>query len=313
MSGNGTEETVKDTAIDTSLDSEEASFGKVQSFWSTIWKRFRRHRLAMIGLGVLSVLVLIAILAPLLAPYDPTVMDMEVLTTGNPPAPPSKTHWLGTDALGRDWLSRAIYGARISLSVGLVSVGISVTIGSVLGAIAGYYGGLIDNIICRVIDVLMCVPTFFLILTVNAFLTPSIYNVMIIIGVFGWMGTARMVRGQILSIREQEFVEAARALGLPDKRVVLRHILPNVFAQLIVTATMGVAGAIMTESGLSYLGMGVQEPFPSWGAMLKSAQDYLLTAPWLAILPGLLISITVLSINFVGDGLRDAIDPKLKR
>lgn len=308
MSVNGTEEAIKDV----SLDSEEAAFGKVQSFWGTVWKRFRRHRLAMIGLGVLTVLVLIAILAPVLAPYDPTAMDMEVLT-GNPPAPPSKTHWLGTDALGRDWLSRAIYGARISLSVGLVSVGISVTIGSVLGAIAGYYGGIIDSIICRVIDVLMCVPTFFLILTVNAFLTPSIYNVMFIIGVFGWMGTARMVRGQILSIREQEFVEAARALGLPDKRVVLRHILPNVFAQLIVSATMGVAGAIMTESGLSYLGMGVQEPFPSWGAMLKSAQDYLLTAPWLAILPGLLISITVLSINFVGDGLRDAIDPKLKR
>ena len=195
--------------------------------------------------------------------------------------------------MGRDWLSRSLYGARISLSVGLVAVGISVTIGSVVGAVAGYYGGVVDTVICRIIDVLMCVPTFFLILTVNAFLKPSIFNVMVIIGIFGWMGTARLVRGQILSIREQEFVEASVALGLSDWSIITKDVLPNVFAQLIVTATTGIAGAIMTESALSYLGMGVQEPFPSWGAMLKSAQDHLLTAPWLAIFPGILISITV--------------------
>jgi peptide/nickel transport system permease protein len=291
---------------------EEGSFGKIESFWSTVWKRFRRHRLAMVGLSILTVLILVAIFAPLIAPYDPTEINLD-LVAGGKPLGPSLRHPFGTDALGRDYLSRAIYGARISLSVGLVAVGISVTIGAVLGTIAGYYGGVIDNVICRVIDVLLCIPTFFLILTVNAFLKPNIFNVMVIIGIFGWMGTARQVRAQILSIREHEYIEAARALGLPDKRIILKHTLPNVVAYLIVTATMGIASAIMTESSLSYLGMGVQEPFPSWGAMLKSAQDYMLVTPWMAIFPGLLISLTVLSINFVGDGLRDAIDPRLKQ
>ncbi|MGI6628046.1 MAG: oligopeptide ABC transporter permease [Bacillota bacterium] len=291
---------------------EEAAFGQIQSFSKTIWTRFKRHRLATLGIYVLGVLVLCAVLAPLIAPYDPTYMDIDKVSFGKP-LPPSREHWFGTDPLGRDWLSRSLYGARISLSVGLVAVGISVTIGSVVGAVAGYYGGVVDTVICRIIDVLMCVPTFFLILTVNAFLKPSIFNVMVIIGIFGWMGTARLVRGQILSIREQEFVEASVALGLSDWSIITKDVLPNVFAQLIVTATTGIAGAIMTESALSYLGMGVQEPFPSWGAMLKSAQDHLLTAPWLAIFPGILISITVLSINFVGDGLRDAIDPRLKQ
>ena len=187
------------------------------------------------------------------------------------------------------------------------------TIGIIIGSIAGYYGGRVDNVLCRLIDVLMCIPTFFLILTVNAFLKPNILTVMVVIGLFGWMGIARLVRGQMLSLREQEFIEAARAIGVSDMRIVFRHLLPNALAPAIVAATMGVANAILTESSLSYLGMGVQEPTPSWGSMLRAGQTYFTSAPWLAIFPGILISITVLAFNFVGDGLRDALDPRLNQ
>jgi peptide/nickel transport system permease protein len=290
---------------------EDAVYGKAQSWSRLVWRRFRRHKLAMVGLCIFSAMVFIAIAAPLVSPYSPREVRLDRVPDGRP-LPPSWSHPMGTDSLGRDYLSRAIYGGRISLSVGVVAVGISLAIGTVVGAVAGYYGGLVDAFICRSIDVLMCIPTFFLILTVNASLRPSIYNIMIIIGVFGWMGCARLVRGQFLSLREREFIEAARALGLKDRRIIFAHLLPNALAPLVVVATMGVAGAIIMESGLSYLGLGVQEPTASWGSMLRSSQMYLTSAPWLAIFPGLLISITVVALNFVGDGLRDSIDPQLK-
>jgi peptide/nickel transport system permease protein len=294
-------------------EDEEGAFSEEIETWGRmVWKRFRRHRLAMTGLVVIVILGLSAIAAPILAPYSPDELRLDLVPEGQPLGP-SLQHPFGTDALGRDYLSRAIYGARVSLSVGIVAVGISVLIGTAAGAVAGYYGGLVDSVICRVIDVLQCIPTFFLILSVNAYLKPNITNVMVVIGVFGWMGVARLVRGQFLSLREQEFIEAARSMGMKDSRVIFRHLLPNALAPLVVSATMGVASAILTESSLSYLGMGVQEPTASWGSMLRVSQSYLLSAPWLAIFPGLLISITVLCLNFVGDGLRDAIDPRLKQ
>jgi len=293
-------------------DGDSASSAEIESWGRLVWRRFRKHKLAMTGLIVIIVITLSAILAPVIAPYDPKEVRMDRVPGGQPMAP-CVEHPMGTDALGRDYLSRAIHGGRVSLSVGLVAVGISVVIGVVVGSIAGFYGGVVDSVICRIIDILMCIPTFFLILIVNAYMKPNILNVMVVIGIFGWMGTARLVRGQFLSLREQEFIEAARALGLSDRRIIFRHLLPNALAPVVVSATMGVAGAILTESSLSYLGMGVQEPTASWGSMLRVAQTYLLSAPWMAIFPGLLISITVLALNFIGDGLRDAVDPRLKR
>ncbi len=286
--------------------------GATETLWQMTWKRFRQHTLARIGLYIILFMCLVALFAPIVSPYSPTSLNLE-LVAGSKPHPPSLRHPFGTDLLGRDYLSRAIHGGRISLSVGFVAVAFSLTIGIVVGSIAGYYGGKIDNVLCRIIDILMCIPTFFLILTVNAFLKPNIFNVMVVIGVFGWMGTARLVRGQFLALREQEFIEAARALGVSDARIVFRHVLPNAVAPAIVAATMGVAGAILTESSLSYLGMGVQEPTPSWGSMLRAGQVYLTRAPWLAVFPGLLIAITVLAFNFIGDGLRDSLDPRMKR
>lgn len=290
---------------------QKPSYSEGESLSQVVWRRFKHHTLAKVGLITLSCLILLAVFAPYVVVHSPSQLNLDLVADGKP-LPPSLQHPFGTDVLGRDYLSRAIYGGRISLAVGFVAVAFSMTIGVTVGAIAGYYGGLIDNILCRIIDVLLCIPTFFLILTVNAFLRPNIFNVMVVIGVFGWMGTARLIRGEFLSLREQEFAEAARTIGASDARIVFRHILPNAMAPAIVSATMQVAGAILTESGLSYLGMGVQEPTPSWGSMLQAGQRYLTTAPWLAIFPGLLISITVLAFNFIGDGLRDSFDPKLR-
>jgi len=294
-------------------DAEAAFFGsRVESFWMLVWKRFRRHRLAMIGASVLVLMGLLAILAPYITPYGFDELHLSEVPDGKP-LPFSWKYLLGTDQFGRDYLTRCMYGGRISLSVGLVSVSISMAIGIPLGCISGFYGGAIDMVIQRFTEFLSCIPTFFLILTVNAMVSSSIYNVMIIIGVFGWMGICRQVRAQFLSLREQEFVQAAYALGYSDAKVIFKHILPNALVPVIVGATMGVAGAIMTESSLSYLGMGVQEPVPSWGAMLKVGQGFLRGSPRLAVIPGLLILTVALSLNFVGDGLRDALDPRVTR
>ncbi|MFH1826711.1 MAG: ABC transporter permease [bacterium] len=263
--------------------------------------------MAKIGKTVLLLFVLVAIFAPVIAPYDPSeIVELDTLA-------PSFAHLFGTDDLGRDLFSRAVYGARISLTVGLVAVTISILIGTLMGALAGYFGGWIDGIIMRFVDVMLAFPSIFLILTIQAMLTPNIYNVMIVIGVTSWMGVARLVRGEYLKIRELSYVEAARAIGCSDFRIIFRHMLPNAQAPIIVAATLGMAGAILTESALSFLGMGVQPPMPSWGNMLMDAQAYMRDAPWMAIIPGLLILITVLSLYFVGEGLREALNPRSER
>ena len=271
------------------------------------WPRFRRNRLALSGLVLVAILFLISLLAPWLTPYDPNFIDIQQILQ-----PPSAAHWMGTDSLGRDVLSRMIYGARISLKVGFVAVGLATLIGVVLGALAGYYGGWVDNLLMRLVDLMLCFPTFFLILAVIAVLEPSIWNIMVIIGLTSWMGVARLVRAEFLSLKEREFIQAARALGARDGRIIFRHLLPNALAPVMVSATLGVAGAILTESALSFLGLGVQPPTPSWGNILTAGKDNIEIAWWLSVFPGLAILITVLAYNLLGEGIREAIDPRLK-
>jgi len=261
-----------------------------------------KSKLAIFGLAVLVIFVLLAIAAPVLAPYGPD----EIVASQT--LPPSSAHFFGTDDLGRDLFSRALYGARVSLSVGLVAVFISIIIGTLFGSLAGYYGGFFDALIMRFVDVMLAFPSIFLILAVQAMLSPNIYNVMAVIGLTSWMGVARLVRGEFLRIRELQYVEAARAIGCSDLRIIFRHILPNAQAPVVVAGTLGMAGAILTESALSFLGMGVQPPMASWGNMLMDSQAYMFDAPWLAIIPGLLILITVLSLYFVGEGIREKLD-----
>jgi peptide/nickel transport system permease protein len=279
-------------------------------FTSRFWRRFSRHRLAVAGSMLLLLLIFCAVTAPVVSPYEPHRIDVKAIKK-----PPSADHWLGTDAAGRDVLSRLIYGTRISLSVGLVAAGIAIGIGTFLGLFSGFYGGKIDFWIMRFTDVVMTIPTLIIIITVVAALGPGILNVMVVIGIFGWTGTCRVVRAETLSLREREFIQAARCLGIPTTRIVLRHILPNVMAPIIVAGTFFVAGAILTEAALSFLGIGVQIPTATWGNMLSDAQSLtvLERMPWLWLPPGLMIMLTVLSINFIGDALRDALDPRLSR
>lgn len=282
---------------------------KPESYAKLVWRNFCRNKLALTGLIVIVIFAILAIFAPVFAPYDPTELHLEDVKGGIPAAPSAK-YLLGTDNLGRDILSRIIYGGRISLSVGFVAVAIMVAIGVPVGCVMGYYGGAVDFLVSRLIDFLNCVPTFFLILIVNTVLSRSIFNVMIALGIFGWMGIARLVRGQILSLKNEEFVQAAVALGYSEKRIMFKHILPHALMPVIISATMGIGGAIVSESGLSFLGLGLQEPNPSWGSMLTTAQAYLRTSPTMAIVTGVLISITVISLNFIGEGLRTALDPR---
>jgi len=272
------------------------------------WEMFYKNKLALAGLGIVILLFVVSFLAPVLAPYDPGAIDLK-----NVLAPPSCEHWFGTDQLGRDVLSRMIWGARISLKVGFVATGLAILIGMILGAVAGYYGGWIDATIMRFVDVMLCFPTFFLILAVIAFLEPSIWNIMIVIGLTGWMGVTRLVRADFISLRERDFVRAARAIGANDARIIFMHILPNALASILVAATLGIAGAILTESALSFLGIGVQPPTPSWGNILTAGKDNIDIAWWLSLYPGLAILITVVGYNLLGEGIRDASDPRLKR
>ena len=271
-----------------------------------IGKRFSRNRLSVIGAVTVLLLITISLLAPFIAPYDPTAIDVRHTLS-----PPSKTHLLGTDELGRDLLSRIIWGSRVSLKVGFVAVGIAIVIGIVIGAIAGFYGGKVDAILMRFVDIMLAFPTFFLILAVIAILEPNIFTIMAVIGITSWMEVARLVRAEFLSLKERDFVGAARAVGVSDTRLIFRHILPNALSPVFVAATFGVAGAILIESGLSFLGLGVQPPDPSWGNILTSGKDNIEIAWWLSLYPGLAILITVLSYNLVGEGLRDALDPRL--
>jgi peptide/nickel transport system permease protein len=281
--------------------------GHSQPFILSFFERFVRNRLAVAGLFLIIALFFTALFGKYITPYNPSFINVNKILL-----PPSKQHLLGTDQLGRDVLSRMIMGSRISLLVGFVSIGIATLIGIILGALAGYYGGWIDNIIMRFVDIMLCFPTFFLILAVIAVLEPSIWNIMIVIGVTGWMGVARLVRAEFLSLMDREFVLAARAAGASDFRIIFRHVLPNAFAPLLVAATLGVAAAILTESALSFMGIGVQPPTPSWGNMLTAGKDNLEIAWWLSLYPGLAILITVLGYNLLGEGIRDAIDPRLK-
>jgi peptide/nickel transport system permease protein len=275
---------------------------------AVFWPRLTKNRFAVAGGAVVLFMLVISLAAPLIVPFSPNEINAwEVLN------PPSLKHWLGTDDLGRDVLSRVIYGARISLLVGFVAAGIAVLIGTVVGLLAGFYGGWTDNLLMRVVDIMFCFPAFFLILAVITFLRPSIWYIMIIIGLTGWMGVARMVRAETLSIREMDYIMAARCIGCSDMRVIFRHILPNAVAPALVAATLGIAGAILTESALSFLGIGVQPPTPSWGNILTSGKDYIEFAWWLSLFPGLAILVTVLAYNLLGEGVRDALDPRVKR
>lgn len=272
-----------------------------------LFKQVLATRLAGTGLAILSFVCLGALFSPLLAPYNPNDQDYLALTQG-----PSAAHWFGTDDLGRDVLSRLIYGTRVSLQVGIIAVGIAVTVGVSLGLLAGYAGGLTDTVITRFTDAVQAFPGLILALAITAALGPGIGNAMIAIGFVSTPAMARLTRGQTLSIREREFVEAARVLGVPPLRIMARHIWPNVTAPIIVQATLLVASAIVTEASLSFLGVGVQPPTASWGAMLRTGSQYLEVAPWMAFVPGIAIFLTVLAFNFVGDGLRQALDPRLR-
>jgi peptide/nickel transport system permease protein len=275
-----------------------------------VWQRFRRHRVALIGALILLLLTAGALAAPVLVTNDPDKVDISAYRKG-----PVANHLLGTDSSGRDVLSRLLYAGRVSLSVGLVAVAIYTIIGVILGGFAGFYGGFADGVIMRLADIVLSFPTLILIITVVSVLGPSIYNIMLVIGLLGWPPIARIVRALFLSLREREFVMASRTVGVSNAGIIFRHMLPNSMAPVIVAATFGVANAILLEAGLSFLGLGVQPPTPSWGNMLKDAQSLtvLESMPWLWIPPGTMIALAVLSINFIGDGLRDALDPYLVR
>lgn len=262
----------------------------------------KKNKILFSGLIIIGILSAIAILAPFLSPHDPSFIDSSSLL-----APPSLKHPLGTDSLGRDLLSRLIYGARISLSIGFIAMGIATLIGLVFGSIAGYYGGAADSLIMRFVDIMLCFPVFFLILAVIAIFEPSIINIMVIIGLTSWMGTARLVRAEILSLKEREFIQAAKAIGASSPRIILRHLMPNAVGPVLVNATLGVAGAILLESGLSFLGLGVQPPTPSWGSILIESKSTLGVAWWITVFPGLAILVTILAFNMIAEGLKKEI------
>lgn len=279
-----------------------------QTTLSTLfWHRFKKNRLAVIGGIIVLMLFTIAVLAPFIAPYNPDAINVKYVLES-----PSLAHPFGTDDLGRDILSRVIYGSRISLAVGFVAVGIATLIGIIFGALSGYYGGWTDTIVMRFVDIMLAIPTFFLILAVIAMLEPSIWNIMIVIGVTSWMGVARLVRAEFLSLKEREFVLAARALGASDFRIIFKHILPNAMSPVLISAVLGIAGAVLVESALSFLGIGVQPPTASWGNILTIGKDNIEIAWWISVFPGLAIFVTVLAYNLLGEGVRDSIDPRLK-
>nr|WP_041928742.1 ABC transporter permease [Methylotenera mobilis] len=272
---------------------------------TSLMKKALANPLSLAGFIIIMCVFVLSMLAPVMAPYDPNYIDVKAILLQ-----PSMQHWMGTDGLGRDVLSRMLYGGRISLLVGLVAVGISTAIGILLGALAGFYRGWVDTLIMRIVDVMLSIPSFFLILAVIAFLTPSIINIMIVIGLTSWMGVTRLVRAEFLSLNEREFVMASRTLGAKNARLIFTHLLPNSLTPIIVSAVLGVAGAVLMESGLSFLGLGVQAPQASWGNILTDGKEYIQFAWWLSLFPGLAILITVLGYNLLGEGLRDALDPR---
>lgn len=302
--------------ISDSIGVAETLSTRPETMLGLAWKYFIRHKLAVTGMVVVILLIVACVIGPIVSPYDVEKSSLRIRYQ-----PPSLEHPFGTDDLGRDMLTRLLYGGRISLSIGLFSMLIAVLIGVTIGAAAGFFGGTLDNVLMRFTDMMLTIPRLFLLIIMAVILrginwpyiqeAGGIVAIILVIGVLSWMGIARLVRGSFLSLREKEFVEAARSIGLTDFHIIVRHILPNAISPVIVAATLGLAGAIISESGLSYLGFGVQPPTPTWGNMLRNAQDEMLRGHmWMAIFPGLMIFITVLSINYMGDGLRDALDPR---
>jgi len=291
----------------TSLPPQAAATAQEENPWARAWRRLKRRKGAMAALVVVMLLILLAVLAPWIAPYDPTATSFSTVRK-----PPSWAHWFGTDEVGRDVLSRILFGARASLSAGLVSVGIAVGAGVPLGLLAGYAGGWIDAVLSRVVDAMLAIPFLILAIALAAFLGPSLSNAMIAIGVTATPVFVRLTRGQTLGAKVEDYVEAARAVGNPHWRIALRHVLPNIVPPLLVQASLAIAGAIIAEAALSFLGLGQQPPAPSWGSMLNTAQRFIAQAPWMAFWPGFAIFFAVLSFNLLGDGLRDALDPRHK-
>jgi peptide/nickel transport system permease protein len=283
------------------------------------WQRFRRDKLAMAGTAALIVLVALALSAPLLARYviGYTPEQIELSGTLKPPgfrgSEDTYVHWLGTDELGRDVLARAIYGGRVSLYVSFLTVLISLTLGTVVGALAGFYGGWVDNALMRLVDIMLSIPGLFLLILISVVFRPGVTGLAFVIASLSWMGTSRLVRGEFLALKARDFVDAAKVVGARNSRIIFRHILPNATSPIIVSATLALGGVILTEAALSFLALGVQPPTPSWGNMLTNAQQYLYRAPHLIVIPGFFIFVTVLSGNLMGNGLRDALDPKMRR
>lgn len=295
-------------------EAKAAKQQKSRTLWSDAWKRLRRNKLAMIGLVWILFMILVAVTADLWAPQwlgSPTETDTTMSATMSK-LPPSPEHPFGTDSLGRDTLVRVIYGARVSLTVGVLATAISTVIGLIMGALAAYYGGIWDTIIMRLADVFLAFPYTLFVIVLLAVLGQGITNVFIAIGILGWPSIARVFRSAILTVKENDYVDAARAMGASDLRIIARHIFPNSVASIVVYATMNIGGAILTEAALSFLGMGVTPPNPSWGIMIQDGQKYLATQPWLMIMPGIAILLTVLAFTLLGDGLRDALDVKMK-
>jgi len=275
---------------------------------NAFWRALSKNRLALVGGAIVLVLAVMAVAAPIVAPHDPHKLDIKRILE-----PPSARHWLGTDQVGRDVLSRMLYGARVSLAVGFVSVGIAAAIGIALGAAAGYHGGTVDGAVMRLVDLMLVFPRFFLLLAVLAFLKPSIWTIMVVIGLTGWMGVARLVRAEFLALKEREFVVWSQSVGASALRIIWRHILPNAMAPVLVAMTLGIPAAILTESGLSFLGLGVRPPYATWGNILNDGKEVIELAWWLSVYPGLAILVTVLSYNLLGEGIRDALDPRLRQ
>lgn len=272
------------------------------------WRRFARNKGAVVGLAITLTMALLSILAPVLSPHDPINSNL-----ADALRPPCREYWLGTDNLGRDVLTRILYGGRISLTVGLVVQGISVTIGTLVGLFSGFAGGRVDDFLNGLINAIYAFPSLLFAIAVLAVLGPGLYNIFVALGLVGWATVARLVRGEVLSLKNREFVESARAAGASNLRLLFRHILPNCFGPVIVVGTLGVATAILSESTLSFLGLGTQPPTPSWGSMLSRGREYVWSAPWLTIFPGLAILLTILGLNLLGDGLRDVLDPRLRQ
>ncbi|HAE91961.1 ABC transporter permease [Tissierella praeacuta] len=283
---------------------------KKRSQWGEVWRRLRKNKMAMLGLTIIIILILLAAFADIIADYEEVAIKMNTAVRLQGP---SKDHILGTDELGRDIFARMIHGARVSLKVGIIAVGIAIIIGGTLGAIAGFYGGKLDNIIMRTMDIFLAVPSILLAIAIVSALGTSMINLMVAVGISSIPNYARIVRASVLSIKDQEFIEAAKAIGAKDTRIILKHILPNSMAPVIVQGTLGVAGAILSTAGLSFIGLGIQKPAPEWGAMLSSGRPFLREAWHVTTFPGIAIMITILSLNLLGDGLRDALDPRLKQ